>query len=295
MEELGFIGLGSMGAPMAARLLQAGHRLAVYARRADATGPLVSAGGVVVASLKEVAAQSDVVFTMVTDATAVEAVALGDDGLIDAVRPGSVVVDHSTISPAVSRRIASMFSARGADMLDAPVSGGVAGARAGSLSIMVGGDERAFERCRPLLAHLGKTITYIGSAGAGQVAKACNQICIIVNQLGVAEAALVAERSGVDFERLRGALMGGFAASRILEIQGPKMAARRFDGEIESRLHHKDALIVLEIAKTLGVSLPASALAAALLAKLQEAGGAKLDSAAVFTILERLSRRSDKI
>jgi len=172
-------------------------------------------------------------------------------------------------------------------MLDAPVSGGIGAAQSATLSIMVGGDEEVFHRCRPLLERLGKTVVYIGGSGTGQIAKACNQICIVVNQLGVAEAVLLAEKSGVDFGRVTRALMAGFAASRILEVQGPKMAARSFDGQIESRLHHKDVLLALDLAQEVGVRLPASALAAELLAKLQQAGGARLDSAAVFQILEQ--------
>ena len=172
-------------------------------------------------------------------------------------------------------------------MLDAPVSGGWWAAESASLSIMVGGDEDVFNRCRPLLELMGKTITYIGGPGAGQIAKACNQICIVVTQLGVAEAVLLAERSGIDFNRVHRALMAGLAASRVLEVQGPKMAARRFEGQIESRLHHKDALIALDAAHGLGLRLPAAALAAGSLTTLQENGGATLDSAAIVQILEQ--------
>ena len=289
MANLGFIGLGNMGAPMASRLLKAGHALAVYARRSEAAAPLVEAGAVPCASPAQVAARSDVIFTMVTDTAAVQAIVLGAAGIVDGARAGAVVVDHSTIVPARARQIAAALKARGVDMLDAPVSGGVLGAQAGKLSIMVGGDRDVFERCLPLLGHLATTTVYIGPSGAGQVAKACNQICIVVNQLGVAEAVLLAERTGVDFENVRQALMGGFAASRILEIQAPKMMSRRFDGQIESRLHHKDILIALEMAKELGLRLPASTLAADVLTKLQQAGGAHLDSAAVFSILEQSS------
>jgi 2-hydroxy-3-oxopropionate reductase len=287
MANLGFIGLGAMGTPMAANLLAAGHTLAVYARRPEAAQPLVAAGAVACASPKEVGARSDVIFTMVTDTKAVETVVLGADGLADGARAGTVVIDHSTISPSGARRIGASLGSRGVHLLDAPVSGGVGGAKSATLSIMVGGDEEVFNRSRPLLEHLGKTIVYIGASGAGQVAKACNQICIVVNQLGAAEAVLLAEKSGVDFERVKRALMGGFAASRILDLQAPKMMARNFDGQIESRLHHKDILIALEMAREVGAPLPASALAADVLTKLQEAGGSKSDSAAVFTILEQ--------
>ena len=289
--QLGFIGLGSMGAPMAGNLLAAGHSLAVHARRPEAMQDLVAAGASRCASPREVAARSEVIFTMVTDTAAVEEVTLGADGIAAGALPGSVLIDHSTISPSGARRIATSLGAHGIHMLDAPVSGGCAGARTATLSIMVGGDEDVFNRCRPLLESLGTTVVYIGSAGAGQVAKACNQICIVVNQLGAAEALLLAERSGVDFDRVQRAMMGGFAASRILDVQGPKMMSRHFEGQIESRLHHKDILIALEMARELGARLPASALAADLLTRLQEAGGARLDSAAVFTILEQASRQ----
>lgn len=294
MANLGFIGLGAMGAPMARNLLKAGHPLAVHARRAEAMQPLVQMGAVACTSPREVAERSEVVFIMVTDTQAVENVALGEDGIIHGAKPGTVVVDHSTISTAGTRRIAATLKERGIAMLDAPVSGGVGGAEAGTLSIMVGGDEAVFERVKPILSCLGKTLVHIGTNGAGQVAKACNQLALIINQMGVAEAVLLAEKNGVDPLKVKDALMGGFAASRMLDVQAPKMAARDFSGKIESRLHHKDILIVLELAKELGITLPASALAAEMLTKLQESGGAKKDSAAVFEILAQAGGRLHK-
>ena len=288
MANLGFIGLGAMGTAMARNLLKAGHALAVHARRAEAMQPLVALGATACASPREVASHSDVIFTMVTDTQAVEDVALGDNGIIHGAKRGAAVIDHSTLSPAGTRRIAATLKERGIAMLDAPVSGGVGGAEAATLSIMVGGDAAVFERLKPLLACLGKTIVHIGASGAGQVAKACNQLALIINQMGVAEAVLLAEKNGVDPLKMKDALMGGFAASRMLEVQAPKMAARDFTGKIESRLHHKDILIVLELARELGIRLPASALAADMLTRLQAAGGGKRDSAAVFEMLERL-------
>jgi 3-hydroxyisobutyrate dehydrogenase-like beta-hydroxyacid dehydrogenase len=172
-------------------------------------------------------------------------------------------------------------------MLDAPVSGGSQAAVSATLSIMVGGDKSAFDRCHPLLSALGKTITYMGPSGAGQLTKLCNQICVVVNQLGAAEAVLMAERSGVDVSRMRDALMGGFGASRMFEVQVPKMAARDFRGAIESRLHDKDLRLVLEVAKELGITLPTAALAASILDKLQQEGGGRLDSAAIYSVLEQ--------
>lgn len=287
MREIGFIGLGAMGMPMAKHLLQARHRVGVYARRAAAVQPLVALGATAHDSPRALAARSDVIFVMVTDTQDVEAVALGEHGIVHGAAPGTVVIVMSTISPTRTRDIAAQLKQRGVAMLDAPVSGGVIGAEAATLSIMVGGDEPVFERCKPLLECLGKTIVHLGPSGAGQAAKACTQICIVVNQLGVAEAMLLAEKTGVDKTKLKDALMGGFAASRILDVQGPKMIARDFTGRIESRLHHKDALIVLELARELGITLPATGVAAELLTQLQEAGGAKQDSAAVLTVLER--------
>jgi len=287
MADLGFIGLGRMGSHMASHLLRGGHTLAVYARRPEAAEPIVAAGATDCTSPADVAQRSDVIFTMLTDTAAVEAVTLGRNGIAETARPGSILVDHSTISPAGTRQIAAALQGRGVSMLDAPVSGGWWAAESASLSIMVGGDEDVFNRCLPLLELMGKTITHIGGPGAGQIAKACNQICIVVTQLGVAEAVLLAERSGIDVSRVQRALMAGFAASRVLEVQGPKMATRRFEGQIESRLHHKDALIALDAARKLGLWLPAAALAAESLTTLQENGGATLDSAAIVQTLEQ--------
>ena len=285
MANVGVIGLGAMGTPMGRNLLKRGHAVAVYARRKEAIAVLVDAGARAASSPAEVASLSDVTVTMVTDTAAVEAVTLGPGGIVDGARSGSVIVDHSTIDPEGARRIASALKARGIDMLDAPVSGGAAVADAGTLSIMVGGDESVLERCRPILECYGKTIMHIGPNGAGQVAKACNQICTIVNALGAAEAMLLAERAGVDPGKVKDILMTGFGASRMLDLQAPKMIAKDFQGRIESRLHHKDIQIVLAMARTLGIDLPGSMAAAQVLTELQNRGGAKQDTAAMFTVL----------
>jgi len=285
-SSIGFIGLGTMGAPMARRLLTHGHALTVWARRPEAMAPLLSAGAVAGDSPARVAAASDIVVTMVIDTTAVEDVILGEHGIVHGARPASLVIDHSTIDPEGARRIARQLEARGIDMLDAPVSGGGIAAEAGTLSIMAGGSEAAFERARPVLSCYAKNIVHIGPSGAGQIAKACNQICTIVNQLGAAEAMLLAERAGVDANRVKEALMGGFAASRMLELQAPKMIARNFEGKVESRLHHKDIHLVLELAQALGIELPASAAAAEVLDRLQRRGGSHLDSAAIIGVLD---------
>lgn len=284
--RIGFIGLGTMGAPMARNLLKRGFALTVWARRPEAIAPLVSAGAVPGESAAGVASSSDIVMTMVTDTRAVEDVILGSRGIANAARPGVLVVDHSTIDPDGARAIAAALNARGIHTIDAPVSGGPAVAEAGALSIMAGGDETVLDRIRPILQCYGKTIVHIGPSGAGQVAKACNQICTIVNTLGAAEAMLMAERAGLDPAKVKEVLMTGFAASRMLDMQAPKMIARDFEGKVESRLHHKDIHIVLELARTFGITLPASAAAADVLDRLQERGGARQDSAAVFSVLD---------
>jgi 3-hydroxyisobutyrate dehydrogenase-like beta-hydroxyacid dehydrogenase len=274
-----------MGAPMARNLLKCGHAVTVYARRPEAMTPLLSAGARPATSPAALAAMSDVTITMVLDTRAVEDVVLGPRGVIEGAKRGSLVIDHSTIEPDGARRVASRLKAVGVDMLDAPVSGGAAVAEAGTLSIMAGGDAAVFENARPILACYGETIVYIGPSGAGQVAKACNQICTIVNMLGAAEAMLLAERAGVDPGRVKDVLMTGFGSSRMLDLQAPKMIARNFEGKVESRLHHKDIHIVLDMARALGIELPASAAAARVLATLQERGGAHQDSAAIFDVL----------
>jgi 3-hydroxyisobutyrate dehydrogenase-like beta-hydroxyacid dehydrogenase len=285
MAHVGVIGLGAMGAPIARNLLKGGHRVTVFARRQESMAPLIRAGADGATSPADVAANTDVIITMVIDTSAVEEVTLGPRGVIEGSKPGTIVVDHSTIDPDGARRVASLLNTRGIQMIDAPVSGGAAVAESGGLTIMAGGDESAFDRVRPILECYGKTIVHMGPAGAGQVAKACNQICTIVNMLGAAEAMLMAERAGIDPAKARDVLMTGFGASRMLEMQAPKMIARDFEGKVESRLHHKDIQIVLAMARKLGIELPASAAAAKVLTELQDRGGAKSDTAAIFSIL----------
>jgi 2-hydroxy-3-oxopropionate reductase len=275
-----------MGAPMARNLLKHGYATTVWARRREAMAPLVAAGAAAAASAADVAAASDIVITMVTDTRAVEEVVFGARGIAHGARPGSLVIDHSTIDPEGARQIAGRLLDQGVEMLDAPVSGGGTAAEAGTLAIMAGGSTTAFDRAHPVLSCYAKSIVHIGPSGAGQVAKACNQICTIVNQLGAAEAMLLAERAGVDPRKVKEALMGGFAASRMLDLQAPKMIAREFEGKVESRLHHKDIHIVLDLAQTFGIELPASSAAARVLDELQQRGGARQDSAAVFNVLD---------
>jgi 2-hydroxy-3-oxopropionate reductase len=283
--RIGFVGIGTMGAPMARHILKGGYRVTVWSRRAESMAPLVNAGAAAGDSPADVAAQSDVIVTMVTDTKAVEDVVLGERGIARGARTGSIVVDHGTIDPNGARRIAGELQTRGIEMLDAPVSGGSIAAEAGTLVTMVGGSKAALERVTPVLSCYAKSIEHIGPSGSGQVAKACNQICVIVNQLGAAEAMLLAERSGVDPATVKNALMAGFAASRMLELQAPKMIARDFAGKIESRLHHKDIHIALDMARALGIDLPGSGAAAEVLDALQQRGGARQDSAAIISVL----------
>jgi 3-hydroxyisobutyrate dehydrogenase-like beta-hydroxyacid dehydrogenase len=250
--------------------------------------PLVAAGAGAALSPAQVAARSEIVITVVFDAPAVEAVALGPSGIVEGAQSGTIVVDHSTIHPRPARTIAAALAARGIEMLDAPVSGGAASAEAGELTVMVGGAAATLERARSIIDCYASTVAHIGPSGAGQIAKACNQICTIVNMLGAAEAMLMAEKSGVDPGLVRDVMMKGFAASRMLDLQGPKMIARDFDGKVQSRLHHKDIQIVLDMARALGLQLPASRAAAQVLTSLQERGGSSRDSAAVFEVLADL-------
>ncbi len=287
--NLGFIGLGIMGRPMALNLRKAGHPLWVHARRPVTMEMLVEAGAHACHSAKEVAAHAEIIFIMVTDTPDVEQVVLGDNGLVHGLRPGSIVVDMSTISPAAARRLAVELETRGVDMLDAPVSGGEAGAINATLSIMVGGKPEVYARVRPLLETLGKHIVYVGGHGAGQVAKACNQLVVGVTIEAVAEALVFAHKCGVDSARVREALLGGFAGSKILEVHGRRMLERDFRPGFKARLHQKDLRIVLESSHELGLALPAAALAAQLMNALVGSGEGELDSSALVKVVERMN------
>lgn len=288
--KLGFIGLGVMGRPMALHLLEAGHELSVYARRAEAAQPLVEAGAQRLATPAQVAAASEVVFTMVTTGADVEQVALGEDGIIHGAQPGTVLVDMGTIPPGTARRIAAKLSERGIEMIDAPVSGGEAGAIEATLAIMAGGKREVLARVRPLLEKLGKTIVHVGPSGAGQVAKACNQMIMVSCIEAVAEAMLLAEKAGVDPERVRRALAGGSAASRVLEVFGARMTARDFRAGVEARLHHKDFAILLDEAVRLGAPLPIAAQVGQQLNALMAQGWGREDTSCLLRVLEGASR-----
>ena len=287
--KLGFIGLGIMGRPMALNLRRAGHALWVYGRRAETMQPLAEAGATACRSPQEVAANADVIFIVVSDTPDVEQVILGEQGVIHGAHAGAAVVDMSTISPAATRVFADKLGQRGVEMLDAPVSGGEVGATNATLSIMVGGQEKTFQRVKPLFELMGKNIVHVGDHGAGQVAKACNQIVVAVTIQGVSEALTFARKNGVDAAKVREALMGGFAGSKILEVHGQRMLDNDFKPGFKVKLHQKDLRIVLEDAHQLGIGLPGAALVAQHLNALMGSGEGELDSAAIVKVVERMS------
>lgn len=278
---IGFIGLGIMGRPMAMNLLNAGYPLAVYARRPATTQPLADAGANVHPTPAELAANAEVVITMVADTPDVEAVILSEQGIAGGAKRGTVVIDMSTISPAATRKLAEALATRGVEMLDAPVSGGEQGAIDGSLSIMVGGKPEVFARMRPLFECLGGNILHVGPAGAGQVAKACNQVLVAQTIAAVAEALVLARAAGADPVRVREALLGGFAYSRILEVHGQRMLDDNYAPGFKSRLHCKDMRIAIETAREAGVEMPGAGRALVYLDELVRSGGGELDSAAI--------------
>jgi 2-hydroxy-3-oxopropionate reductase len=289
--KLGFIGLGVMGQPMALRLLTAGHQVSVWARRPASATALLEAGAHLLPSPAEVARHSELVFTIVTRGEDVEALVFGEDGLAEGFSPDSILVDMSTIAPGLARDLADRLKAQGVHMLDAPVSGGGIGAEAGALAIMVGGDAAVLARARPLFEVLGKTLVHIGGNGAGQVAKACNQMIMVAAIEAAAEAMRLAAAAGVDPEKVRQALMGGSAGSRVLEVFGKRMVDRDFAPGVEARLHHKDFALLLEEAHAMGVTLPIVATVGQQLNALMGHGWGGSDSSALLRVLELMARK----
>lgn len=287
--KIGFIGTGIMGRPMALNLIKAGHELYTWGRRFDTVEPLLVAGALGKGTPAEVAASADLSISMVANTADVEQVVLGERGLMHGAKPGSVIVDMSTIAPSAARRIAGELAARGIHMLDAPVSGGQAGAVEGTLSIMVGGDADVFARVQPLFNVLGRHVVHVGGHGAGQVVKACNQIVASLTMEGVAEAILLARNNGVDPARMREALMGGYAYSKILEVHGQRMLEGNYKAGFKVKLHHKDMGIVMDNAHENRTPLPGAEVVARQIAALMDAGEAELDSAALMLALERLA------
>ena len=287
--KIGFIGLGVMGRAMVSNLLRAGHEVTVWARRVESMQPLQALGARTAASPADCARGMEAVCTIVTTGDDVRQVVLGPQGVIEGAQPGCVLIDHSTIPPSVARDIAAALSARGVDMLDAPVSGGERGAIDATLSIMAGGDAAVFERMKPLLSAVGRTLVHVGPTGAGQVTKACNQLILCAFIEAAAEAARLAAASGVDFGKVRDAMLHGSAGSKALELFGGKMASRDFSAGVQSRLHHKDMGIVLGEAVQLGLAMPLSASVWQQLNALMAQGGGTLDTSALLTVLERQS------
>jgi 2-hydroxy-3-oxopropionate reductase len=282
-----FCGLGIMGRPQALNVMKAGHAMAVWARRKESMQPLADAGATACASPSEAAALAEIVFVMVSDTPDVEQVIFGPKGIIEGARSGAVVVDMSTISPVATRDMAKRLADKGIEMLDAPVSGGEAGAINGTLSIMVGGKPEVFARVKPLFECMGRNIVHIGANGAGQVAKACNQIVAAVTLEAVSEGLTLARRNGVDPAKVRDALMGGFAYSKVLEVHGRRILERDFKPGFKAKLHRKDLKIVTDTAAHLGLTLPQASLIASHLNALVGLGCGDEDSAAVVKVIER--------
>ena len=288
MSNIGFIGLGIMGRPMAGHLLAGGHSVFAF-NRSPVKQELLDQGAQACGSPAEVAKAADVIITMVPDTPDVEAVLFGEGGVAEGLSPGKVVVDMSSISPIATKEFAARIRELGCDYLDAPVSGGEVGARQASLTIMVGGPERAFERVKPLFELMGKNVTLVGGNGDGQTAKVANQIVVALTIEAVAEALTFAKRAGADPAKVRQALLGGFASSRILELHGERMIKRTFDPGFRIALHQKDLNLALGSGRELGVPLPATALAQQLFTACKAMGGEGWDHSAMVRALERLA------
>lgn len=289
MLRIGFIGLGIMGKPMAGHLAKAGDALYVYSRTYASVAELAALGAIPCKNSKEVAERSEIVFLMLPDTPDVEEVLFGTDGVSKGIQSGSTVVDMSSISPIETRKFAERLRNQGVEMLDAPVSGGQIGAQNATLSIMVGGKAEAFDRIKPLFEKMGKNIVYIGGNGDGQICKVANQIVVALTIEAVGEALLLASKAGADVMKVREALLGGFAQSRILDVHGERMIKRTFQPGFRIRLHQKDLRLALQTGKELGVSLPNTATVQELFTAVSASGGAEMDHAAMVQALEKLA------
>jgi 2-hydroxy-3-oxopropionate reductase len=287
--KVGFVGLGVMGRPMAENLLAAGHELTVASRSPEPVAALAEAGAVAAATPAEAARGADAVILMLPDGAAVAAVSEGEDSVLAAAEAGALVIDMSTIAPAQARRLAAAGAERGLAVLDAPVSGGDVGARAGTLSIMVGGQEADFERALPLFEALGSTVTHVGGAGAGQVVKACNQVVVALTIEALSEALTLGEAAGVDPATILDVLGAGLAANRVMEVRRENLLRGQFPPGFRVELHRKDLGIALDAAAELGVELPATPLVAGLMDRLREAGRGGEDHTALLAAVQSLS------
>ncbi|NPV41615.1 MAG: 2-hydroxy-3-oxopropionate reductase [Anaerolineae bacterium] len=288
--KIGFIGLGIMGRHMAGHLLDAGYELRVYDVSQPALAALVEKGAVAQASCKEVAAVSDIVISMVPDSPDVEKVALGADGIISAAHPGLIYIDMSTIAPGMAVKVSEELGKLGIRCLDAPVSGGETGAVNAALSIMVGGPEDLFREMLPIFEVMGKTIMYCGGSGAGQIVKACNQIQVALNFIGMSEALVLGAKAGVDPAVIIKVLSGGYAQTRVMDVRGPKVIKGEFEPGFKSKFHYKDLNIIMETARRLNVPLPATAVAHELFTAMIASGRGDLDHSAVINIIEDLAK-----
>lgn len=287
--RIGFIGLGIMGLPMAQHLLKAGYPLTVHNRSPEPEQTLAGQGASVALSAREVAGASDIVITMLPDSPQVEELVLGENGVIEGLKSGGLYIDMSSIAPATARKVAEALQQKGVDALDAPVSGGQVGAEQATLSIMVGGSEAAFERARPVFETVGKTLVHIGGPGAGQVTKICNQIVVALSIQAVAEALTLARKSGVDGAKVRQALLGGLAQSRILDLHGQRILDGNFKPGFRINLHRKDLRLALEAGREQAVPLPATAGAAELMTSMIAQGMGDLDHSGLAALYARLA------
>ena len=289
-QKIGFIGIGIMGSRMTANLMKAGYATVIHDRNRENLTDLLAAGAEEAFSPKEIAEKSDIVITMLPDSPDVEAVALGTDGIIEGVSEGMVHIDMSSIAPTSAVKVATAMAEKGVDCLDAPVSGGDVGALNATLSIMVGGEEELFEQVKPILEAMGKTIILCGPSGAGQTVKACNQIQVAMNFVGMAEALVLGTKAGVDPAIIVEVLSGGYAQTRVMDVRGPKIVQGDFEPGFKSRFHYKDLNIILQTGNDYQVPLPASSLVHELYGAMMAAGRGDLDHSGVITVLEDLAK-----
>ncbi len=289
-KKIGFIGLGIMGHHMAAHLMDAGYEVTVFDINPGKVKELAAKGAKEAASCKEASASADVVISMVPDSPDVEKVALGENGIIESARDGLIYIDMSTIAPDTAIKVAEALGKKGVRCLDAPVSGGETGAENAGLSIMVGGDKALFDEVMPIFETMGKTVTLCGTNGAGQTVKACNQIQVAMNFIGMAEAFVLGAKAGVDPAIILKVLSGGYAQNRVMDVRGPKIVKGEFEPGFKSKFHYKDLNIIMETAKNLRVPLPATAVAHELFTALLASGRGDLDHSAVINIIEDLAK-----
>lgn len=288
-EKIGFIGLGLMGKPMARNLMKAGYELVVFNIPAEPAEELGREGATVASGSNEVAAQSDIIITMLPDSPDVAKVVAGDGGVLEGIKPGALLVDMSSISPVITKTLSDQVKAKGAAMLDAPVSGGDVGAINGTLSIMVGGEASDFERAKPLFDKMGKTIVHVGGTGAGQVTKAANQVVVGLTIAAVSEALVLGSRGGVAPEKILDVLGGGLAGNKVMEVKREKFLTHDFTPGFRSELHHKDLGIALSAAREWGVTLPLTAVVDQMYGAMKRKGWGKEDHSALIRIIEDLS------